>query len=798
MSKSPPSFPYPPPKPPPAYPNTLKRLPLFAHADVSSTHHSRKVVNTEDIITDPDSISDKDLHRLSQRDLSKRLPLTTSTRATFSVYLRWLEVHRTGPSARTEHWSNTLMHWAQSLASRRFSAEEVVDEVERWKRENGRLIINAKPYRSPPTEGEIRKAFDDDPKTHPERKTEKMGDSYRPESRREREREWRLESCDQDRVLRGERRVVEQSWRDRRAAEELWKEIPKDRKHIDKTKFDGPPPSNYICNRCGEKGHHLQVCPTNLDPSYDQPPDGSYECEICYKRGDHFKSLCPKNSDPYSIIQKRKARGIATTPKGGNPRREDWGRESKAQRDRESDRHERRSWGRLTEPSSTSSARDTPPSSKKLELLESLQDINDRKKRLFREQSDDIGDMIRESTVQRISDRKRDRPHSEVTSIDSPAANTIQARKKARMAESEHTSPNSNLSEQHERNESPHTQCSYAKDREQDTDMNGYEDSNSLEADYRPQSAPPTAFTLRPIGMSPGSMISDGSSDEMEIDELFSKPPKEYSPFVQNFVRKRPEMNEVVNVVKRRKIAREMWTEADQLQKQQTTSTLRTTLDSPEHGGEYGRLSPITHDKVMTMQFDGACDDFDYKQEQAQKMTSPEEYDLTKTPPHFTTSINSIFQTPHQASYQTSFQNRNQKMETPTDSMPDSKPETPTTSAARAVHFPQREERDVASAFKGFAAQQRKNVEAVQRARARNDPAITLQALKEFSTNFRLTTPVPRDLVNILSKDPQKQKEIQAMARGNAKDLSSGVENGTARPGSAATTPSPGQVRENT
>lgn len=90
--------------------------------------------------------------------------------------------------------------------------------------------------------------------------------------------------------------------------------------------YDYPPPLNYVCNRCGKSGqqsavqlvavltillgHHLQNCPTNLDPSYDILPDAEYVCLICKLRGDHFKSLCPISTDPYSLTQKRKAVGI--------------------------------------------------------------------------------------------------------------------------------------------------------------------------------------------------------------------------------------------------------------------------------------------------------------------------------------------------------------------------------------------------------------------------------------------------------------------------------------------------------
>ncbi|MCJ1310825.1 hypothetical protein MMC25_004492 [Agyrium rufum] len=35
---------------------------------------------------------------------------------------------------------------------------------------------------------------------------------------------------------------------------------------------DRPPPSGYVCYRCGEKGHWIQVCPTNDDPNWDNRP----------------------------------------------------------------------------------------------------------------------------------------------------------------------------------------------------------------------------------------------------------------------------------------------------------------------------------------------------------------------------------------------------------------------------------------------------------------------------------------------------------------------------------------------
>jgi hypothetical protein len=79
-------------------------------------------------------------------------------------------------------------------------------------------------------------------------------------------------------------------------------------------------------------------------------------------------------------------------------------------------------------------------------------------------------------------------------------------------------------------------------------------------------------------------------------------------------------------------------------------------------------------------------------------------------------------------------------------------------------------ERDVASAFKHFASKERKNVDQIRSAKARNDKEIKLNDLKKFADSFKLLTPVPSDLVSIIAKDPAKQKEIQEKAKRNAEE----------------------------
>lgn len=84
-------------------------------------------------------------------------------------------------------------------------------------------------------------------------------------------------------------------------------------------------------------------------------------------------------------------------------------------------------------------------------------------------------------------------------------------------------------------------------------------------------------------------------------------------------------------------------------------------------------------------------------------------------------------------------------------------------------------EKDVTSAFKNFATQQRRNVEQVRSAKAKNDKEIKLNDLKKFADSFKLHTPVPTDLVSIIAKDPAKQKEIQEKAKRNAEEAKAHV-----------------------
>lgn len=80
-------------------------------------------------------------------------------------------------------------------------------------------------------------------------------------------------------------------------------------------------------------------------------------------------------------------------------------------------------------------------------------------------------------------------------------------------------------------------------------------------------------------------------------------------------------------------------------------------------------------------------------------------------------------------------------------------------------------EGDVLREFKSFANQQREVAQKARSNKAKADKEVKLTELKKFANNFKLSTPVPTDLVSIIAKDPAKQKEIQAKAIKNAEEV---------------------------
>ncbi|PGH12073.1 hypothetical protein AJ79_04472 [Helicocarpus griseus UAMH5409] len=120
---------------------------------------------------------------------------------------------------------------------------------------------------------------------------------------------------------------------------------------------------------------------------------------------------------------------------------------------------------------------------------------------------------------------------------------------------------------------------------------------------------------------------------------------------------------------------------------------------------------------------------------------------------------------------QTSTDAPKEKAPEPTKSAPSGKPTT--TSEQKSVP-PKRNgvenasanvETEVLDSFRQFANNEKMKLQERRRNQASYDRTIKLNELMKFSKNFKLGTPVPKDLVPILAKDPSKQEQIIEKAR---------------------------------
>lgn len=79
-------------------------------------------------------------------------------------------------------------------------------------------------------------------------------------------------------------------------------------------------------------------------------------------------------------------------------------------------------------------------------------------------------------------------------------------------------------------------------------------------------------------------------------------------------------------------------------------------------------------------------------------------------------------------------------------------------------------ERNLLDSFRQFSAMEKMKISDHQRQKQRNDKMVKLNDLKKFAENFKLHTPVPKDLVPILAKDEDKQQAIIQKAAKNAEE----------------------------
>ena len=89
-------------------------------------------------------------------------------------------------------------------------------------------------------------------------------------------------------------------------------------------------------------------------------------------------------------------------------------------------------------------------------------------------------------------------------------------------------------------------------------------------------------------------------------------------------------------------------------------------------------------------------------------------------------------------------------------------------------------EANVRDAFHQFANEEKLKVQDSRRSRASADKAIKINDLVKFSKNFKLNTPIPKDLVPILAKDKTKQEDLVQKAQQNAQVMASGTNSNAA------------------
>lgn len=105
--------------------------------------------------------------------------------------------------------------------------------------------------------------------------------------------------------------------------------------------------------------------------------------------------------------------------------------------------------------------------------------------------------------------------------------------------------------------------------------------------------------------------------------------------------------------------------------------------------------------------------------------------------------------------------------------------------AGASVSATQNVETEVLDSFRQFASFEKMRVSDSRRQRVSQDKAIKLNDLMKFSKNFKLLTPVPKDLVPILAKDKAKQEEIMernAQSANTPPKLPSSSDQKSARP----------------
>ena len=310
-----------------------------------------------------------------------------------------------------------------------------------------------------------------------------------------------------------------------------------------------------------------------MDPKFDLPPDKNYVCTICNQCGIHFKSLCPKNTDPLCIFQKRRARGITTPPEKGSVHRE-CGGDSK----HNADEMFRDCWelGRLNTSTDSSSSLSTTNSNP--DTFDRIQEIEYTKSRLLRDESVDMEDFCKKSSPEQHSGSDRKRVHFNDPSKENghTSKKLHGKRKRARISHIEsHGMPVNNLEMIYaeagrlSRSTSPgpdgDTEMVDGVPQEREMHYNSFTSRDEdMGLPWRPKWDLTSAATMRESVINQYK-IDLKRSDAMAVSGVIQEviESQVFSEVVQGLIAQHPEMRDIVNFTGRRLTAVDMWGEND-------------------------------------------------------------------------------------------------------------------------------------------------------------------------------------------------------------------------------------------
>lgn len=276
-----------------------------------------------------------------------------------------------------------------------------------------------------------------------------------------------------------------------------------------------------------------------MDSAYDKPPEPHYQCEVCKEKGDHYKSLCPANTDPFSLTKKRRRLQAKKLTERKDILRDRQGYGTESRKERSSD------WGRLSNESedwqygdshrvilSPMSRRET---SKQARLLET------REGRLSPELS---LDELLASSGKNLPNRKRGREdelvpaHPDTIVGEEKAKNFEFPQKRARV--------DSKLS----------PDGSEVLGAETELQLQAIaEFGGALQRDITTSDARPTSATASPrlVTFNTDSItIDDSDSDTASVIKMglinsLKNTKQNFTPFVQGLTNRNPSMRQVVN-----------------------------------------------------------------------------------------------------------------------------------------------------------------------------------------------------------------------------------------------------------